>query len=87
MANVSSRHTLQSLAAEVRMSPRRLSRYFARETNVIDHFAGGIPNKPLTTDGNVKADVLGLKDANHKIKGLSSVQLSLILHGRTDHLL
>lgn len=28
----------------------------------IDHFAKGIIKKPLTTFGNVKADVLALKD-------------------------
>ena len=30
--------------------------------NIIDHFAAGIGHKPLTTFGNVKADVLALKD-------------------------
>jgi hypothetical protein len=29
--------------------------------NIIDHFADGIRSKPLTTFGNVKADVLALK--------------------------
>jgi hypothetical protein len=29
--------------------------------NIIDHFADGIKSKPLTTFGNVKADVLALK--------------------------
>jgi hypothetical protein len=33
--------------------------------NIIDHFARGIIKRPLTTFGNVKADVLALKDINH----------------------
>jgi hypothetical protein len=33
--------------------------------NIIDHFAGGIIKKPLTTFGNVKADVLTMKDPNY----------------------
>jgi len=33
--------------------------------NIIDHFAKGIASKPLTTFGNVKADVLALKDPNY----------------------
>jgi hypothetical protein len=33
--------------------------------NIIDHFARGIINKPETTFGNVKADVLALKDMNY----------------------
>jgi HD domain len=33
--------------------------------NIIDHFAGGIIKKPLTTFGNVKADVLAMKDPNY----------------------
>jgi hypothetical protein len=33
--------------------------------NIIDHFARGIVKKPLTTFGNVKADVLALKDMNY----------------------
>jgi hypothetical protein len=33
--------------------------------NIIDHFANGIVKKPLTTFGNVKADVLALKDMNY----------------------
>lgn len=37
MANVGSRHTLQSLAAEVGMSPRNLSRYFFREAGTTPH--------------------------------------------------
>jgi hypothetical protein len=40
-----------------------------RETNfkenIIEHFANGIIKKPLTTFGNVKADVLALKDMNY----------------------
>ncbi|RDJ02746.1 HD domain-containing protein [Rhizobium grahamii] len=32
--------------------------------NIIDHFADGIRKKPQTTFGNVKADVLALKDPN-----------------------
>lgn len=40
-----------------------------REANfkesIIDHFAQGIAVKPLTTFGNVKADVLALKDASY----------------------
>lgn len=32
--------------------------------NIIEHFANGIVRKPLTTFGNVKADVLALKDRN-----------------------
>ena len=33
--------------------------------SIIDHFAEGIARKPLTTFGNVKADVLALKDRNY----------------------
>jgi hypothetical protein len=33
--------------------------------NIIDHFANGIIKKPLTTFGNVKADVLALKDPKY----------------------
>jgi hypothetical protein len=33
--------------------------------NIIDHFAQGTIAKPLTTFGNVKADVLALKDPDH----------------------
>jgi hypothetical protein len=40
-----------------------------REANfkesIIDHFAEGIRHKPLTTFGNVKADVLALKDPSY----------------------
>lgn len=34
--------------------------------NIIDHFADGIRGKPLTTFGNVKADVLALKDPGYQ---------------------
>jgi hypothetical protein len=41
-----------------------------REANfkesIIDHFANGIIKKPLTTFGNVKADVLALRDPDYK---------------------
>lgn len=33
--------------------------------SIIDHFAEGIAAKPLTTFGNVKADVLALKDRHY----------------------
>jgi len=33
--------------------------------SIIDHFAAGIAAKPLTTFGNVKADVLALKDRSY----------------------
>ncbi len=33
--------------------------------NIIDHFANGIIKKPQTAFGNVKADVLALKDMNY----------------------
>jgi hypothetical protein len=33
--------------------------------NIIDHFARGIISKPQTTFGNVKADVLALKDMSY----------------------
>lgn len=43
--------------------------YHPREANfkenIIDHFARGIGSKPLTTFGNVKADVLALKDMGY----------------------
>ena len=42
--------------------------------NIIDHFANGIIRKPLTTFGNVKADVLALKDPNyHRINFCSII--------------
>jgi transcriptional regulator GlxA family with amidase domain len=37
MANVGSRHTLESLAAAVGMSPRNLARHFVRETRITPH--------------------------------------------------
>jgi hypothetical protein len=50
-----------------------------RETNfkenIIDHFAHGIIAKPLTTFGNVKADVLALKDPNYQRMNFCSIIL------------
>ena len=44
-----------------------------REANfkegIIDHFANGIIKKPGTTFGNVKADVLALRDPEHFVRG------------------
>ena len=44
-----------------------------REANfkegIIEHFANGIIRKPGTTFGNVKADVLALKDPDHFVRG------------------
>jgi transcriptional regulator GlxA family with amidase domain len=37
MANIGGRHTLQSLAAEVRMSARNLARHFVQETGITPH--------------------------------------------------
>ena len=37
--------------------------------NIIAHFADGIVKKPETTFGNVKADVLALKDPEHFVRG------------------
>ena len=37
--------------------------------NIITHFADGIAKKPETTFGNVKADVLALKDPEHFVRG------------------
>jgi hypothetical protein len=37
--------------------------------NIIAHFADGIIKKPETTFGNVKADVLALKDPEHFVRG------------------
>jgi HD domain len=37
--------------------------------DIINHFAQGIIAKPLTTFGNVKADVLALKDPKHFVRG------------------
>lgn len=43
--------------------------------NIIDHFAKGIGAKHLTTFGNVKADVLALKDPNYKRMNFCSIML------------
>ncbi|MGN8543674.1 HD domain-containing protein [Bradyrhizobium sp. 13971] len=43
--------------------------------NIIDHFANGIIKKPLTTFGNVKADVLALKDLNYVRQNFCSIIL------------
>lgn len=43
--------------------------------NVIDHFANGIGHKPLTTFGNVKADVLALKDPAYVRRNFCSIIL------------
>jgi HD domain-containing protein len=43
--------------------------------NIIDHFAAGIIKKPLTTFGNVKADVLALKDPNYRRMNFCSIIL------------
>jgi HD domain len=37
--------------------------------SIISHFADGIIKKPATTFGNVKADVLALKDPEHFVRG------------------
>jgi hypothetical protein len=37
--------------------------------SIITHFADGIIKKPETTFGNVKADVLALKDPEHFVRG------------------
>jgi len=42
---------------------------------IIDHFAQGTIKKPLTTFGNVKADVLALKDPNYKRLNFCSIIL------------
>jgi hypothetical protein len=44
--------------------------------NIIDHFANGIVRKPLTTFGNVKADVLALKDMDYVRQNFCSIILS-----------
>ncbi|GEP59730.1 HD domain-containing protein [Reyranella soli] len=44
--------------------------------NIIDHFANGIAKKPLTTFGNVKADVLALKDMNYVRQNFCSIILA-----------
>lgn len=50
-----------------------------REANfkesIIDHFAEGIRHKPLTTFGNVKADVLALKDPTYVRQNFCSIIL------------
>jgi len=50
-----------------------------REANfkesIIDHFANGIIRKPLTTFGNVKADVLALKDPSYERMNFCSIIL------------
>ncbi|TAJ84612.1 HD domain-containing protein [Reyranella sp.] len=50
-----------------------------REANfkegIIDHFAQGIIKKPLTTFGNVKADVLALKDPTYRRLNFCSIIL------------
>jgi hypothetical protein len=43
--------------------------------NIIDHFAQGIIKKPLTTFGNVKADVLALKDRDYQRMNFCSIIL------------
>jgi HD domain-containing protein len=43
--------------------------------NIIDHFAQGIISKPLTTFGNVKADVLALKDPGYQRMNFCSIIL------------
>jgi hypothetical protein len=43
--------------------------------NIIDHFARGIASKPLTTFGNVKADVLALKDMGYVRQNFCSMIL------------
>lgn len=42
---------------------------------IIDHFAEGTKKKPLTTFGNVKADVLALKDMNYTRQNFCSIIL------------
>ncbi|HZV61004.1 MAG TPA: HD domain-containing protein [Methylophilaceae bacterium] len=43
---------------------------------IIDHFADGIQHKAFTTFGNVKADVLALKDPNYKRMNFCSMILA-----------
>jgi hypothetical protein len=43
--------------------------------SIIDHFAQGIMKKPLTTFGNVKADVLALKDPSYQRMNFCSIIL------------
>jgi hypothetical protein len=53
--------------------------YHPREANfkesIIDHFAEGVIKKPETTFGNVKADVLALKDPDYKRMNFCSIIL------------
>jgi hypothetical protein len=44
--------------------------------NIIDHFAEGIKKKPETTFGNVKSDVLALRDPNFKRVNFCSIILN-----------
>jgi len=44
--------------------------------NIIDHFAEGIRKKPLTTFGNVKADVLALKAPGYRRMNFCSIILN-----------
>ncbi|MBO1114045.1 HD domain-containing protein [Bordetella petrii] len=44
--------------------------------SIIDHFAAGIRHKPQTTLGNVKADVLALKDPGYKRMNFCSIILN-----------
>ncbi len=43
--------------------------------NIIEHFANGIKHKPATTFGNVKADVLALKDPSYQRLNFCSIIL------------
>ncbi len=43
--------------------------------NIIEHFANSTINKPATTFGNVKADVLALKDPSYQRKNFCSIIL------------
>ena len=44
--------------------------------NIIDHFANAIIKKPLTTFGNVKADVLALKNMHYVRQNFCSIILA-----------
>jgi len=44
--------------------------------NIIDHFVQGIAEKPETTFGNVKADILALKDPNYRRTNFCSIVLA-----------
>lgn len=52
-----------------------LPREASSKENIVDHFALGIIKKPLTTFGNVKADVLALKDPNCRRMNFCSIIL------------